>query len=367
MAENGKVGGVATRRQFALGTAAAAAAGMAGVFPMPALARAPVRSLQAKPFPVLMRLVNHNPNAVYAPLNSAADLVTWGIYVSPNNHSVVVNGSRRFDHSDAGISLGASNVANLVATWTQRRGTSITMFDVETCRSINVPPAVGYDPTIDADRAARYDPGQRDALRAEAVRYHSQLIDRTAELLATRAPNFEPGAYNVPPTINFSAVFKAGRPETFASKLTQDIQPGLLPKLGFTGPQCRLNLSQSMSDRIASSITAKLHITDQELIDWAAICVATTRQGLGSTATIIPSIWPRFFALSGVTYPKGSAALPPGFMTRYCNALLDAGANGFSCWTPSADQSLSATDQQKIMASWQEVVDVVRARRTSAR
>src|SRR5215211_4735427 len=109
-----------------------------------------------------------------------------------------------------------------------------------------------------------------------------------------------------------------------------------------------------MSNRIASSASAKLHITRQQLIDWAAISVATARQALGSSATIIPSIWPRYWAPSGVTYPNGSAALPPGFMTDYCNAILDAGAHGFSCWTPGSDQLLSASDQQRLMASWQE-------------
>ena len=363
MAENGRRQGASTRRQFALGTVTAAALGMAGFGPGPALARAPARSLRDSPFPVLMRLANHNPNAVYAPLNAAADLVTWGIYISPNAHSIVTNAGRRFDHSDAGIELAAANVANLVETYTRRRGTSIAMFDVEGFRSINVPVAVGYDPVADRDRAARYDPFQRSALRLEAVRYHSRLIDRTAELLATRAPNFEPGEYNVSPIIYFSAVFKAGQPEAFGSKLAQDVTPGLLPKLGFTGPNCRLNLNQDMSNRIVSAANAKLHITKQQLIDWAAISVATARQALGSSATIIPSIWPRYWAPSGVTYPFGSAGLPTGFMTDYGNAILDAGANGVSCWTPGSDQVLSASDQQRVMASWQEVVNVVRARR----
>ncbi|MFL5334890.1 MAG: hypothetical protein ACJ8H8_17285, partial [Geminicoccaceae bacterium] len=363
MAENGRRQGASTRRQFALGTAAAGALGMAGFGSGPALARVPARSLRDSPFPVLMRLVNHNPNAIYQPLESAADLVTWGMYISPNAHSTTINGSRHFDHSDAGIELAAANVANLVATYTRRRGTSIAMFDVEGYRSINVPLEAGYDPLVDRDRAARYDPFKPEALRKEAIRYHTRLIGRTGELLATRTPNFEPGEYNVAPSIYFSAVAKPGRPEAFGAKLAADVAPGLLPLLGFTGPDCRLNLNQNMSDRIASAANSNLHITPQQLIYWAATGVATARAALGAGATIIPSIWPRFWAPSSVRLPHGSAALPQLFMRDYCNAILDAGANGFSCWTPGSDQALGASDQQAMLSSWQEVVGVIRARR----
>ena len=364
MVEIGKVLGATARRRFTLGSAAAAAVGMAGLYPRPALARAPARSLRAKPFPILMRFANHNPNAVYAPLNAAADMVTWGIYISPSNHSAVINGSRVFDHSDAGIELAAAAVANLVATYTQRRGTSIAMFDVEGYRSVNVPLAAGYDASVDRDRAARYDPDKSLALRTEAIRYHTRLIGRTGDLLATRAPNFEPGEYNVPPSIYFSVYAKPGRKEAFAAKLQADVVPGHLSLISFTGPDCRLNLNQDMSNRIVSSPNAKLHIDAKQLINWAATGVAAARLGLGSDATIIPSIWPRYYPLSGVRPPNGSTALPAGFMRDYCNALFDAGANGVSCWTPSSDQALSAADQAALMSAWQEVVDVIKARRT---
>ena len=112
-------------------------------------------------------------------------------------------------------------------------------------------------------------------------------------------------------------------------------KPGLLPLLGFTGPDCRLNLNQDMSNRITSATNAKLHIDAKQLIYWAATGVATARAALGSDATIVPSIWPRYWAPSGVRLPWGSAALPKLFMRDYCNGILDAGANGVSCWTPT--------------------------------
>ena len=114
---------------------------------------------------------------------------------------------------------------------------------MESYRATNVPLAASYVPAVDGDRATRYDPFKPDALRAEAVRYHMRLIGRTGDLLATRAPNFEPGEYNVPPSIYFSVVAKPGRPEAFGAKLATDVKPGLLPLLGFTGPDCRLNLN----------------------------------------------------------------------------------------------------------------------------
>ena len=118
-----------------------------------------------------------------------------------------------------------------------------------------------------------------------------------------------------------------------------------------------------MNNRITSATNAKLHIDAKQLIYWAATGVATARAALGSDATIVPSIWPRYWAPSGVRLPWGSAALPKLFMRDYCNGILDAGANGVSCWTPTSDQSLSASEQKAIMSSWQEVVDVIRARR----
>ena len=195
------------------------------------------------------------------------------------------------------------------------------------------------------------------SLRAEAVRYHTRLIGRVRELLATRIPSFEAGEYNVPAPIYFAWFPRTWRQTEIEAIQAADLKPSLLPMVSMTGPACPLILDQPISDKVASGA-----ITDQQLIDWCAVTVATAKSSLGSSARIMPSLWPRFYCSPGVSYPNGSPIWKSGFATRFCNALLDAGAQGFSCWTPGLDQTLTAAQQQGLMNSWAEVVAVFRAR-----
>jgi len=145
-----------TRRRFNL--AASAAAGLAVVAGRPRLAKAAGTKLRDATHPVLIRFVNHNPKAIYSPLDAAADIVTKGTYISPNAHTALIGTKRYFDHSDAGIQLAAANVANVIALFGTSALSGIAMFDVETYTSINVPLAAGYDPLVHRDQAAALQP-----------------------------------------------------------------------------------------------------------------------------------------------------------------------------------------------------------------
>jgi hypothetical protein len=343
-----------TRRHFTVAGTMAGSFALAG----PRIARGATRPLREATFPVLLRFTNHNPAGRYPPLDAAADLTTPASYISSISLRVPYSGGgSRFDHSDAGIQRAAAAVAKTVSYQAKASRSGITMFDIESNRSFNVP-GTFYDAARDYDRAARYDHLAAPELRGEAVRYQTRLMAACQAQLVTSVPSFEPGAYNVPGPINFYTAFRAGQPAAIGSKQAADLRPTLLPALSFTGPQCRLNISQVMSDRIRTGA-----ITLRQLIDMCAISVATASKTVeGSGARVMPCLWPRYWALSGARYPNGSAALPAGFYTDFCNALLDAGAQGFSIWTPKVDSSLSAAEWAGLMSSWAEVVAVCRAR-----
>ena len=343
-----------TRRRFAV------AASVSGslVLAAPRLARGAPRPLREAGFPVLLRFTNHNPAGRYPPLDAAADLTTPATYISSMSLRVPFSGGGyRFDHSDAGIERAAAAVTKTVTYQARTSRSGITMFDIESNRSFNVP-GTFYDAARDYDRAARYDHLAAPELRGEAARYQTRLMAACQVQMAISMPSFEPGAYNVPGPINFYTALRAGQPAAIGAKQAADLRPTLLPSLSFTGPQCRLNISQVMSDRIRTGA-----ITLRQLIDMCAIRVAAASKTVaGSGGKVMPRLWPRYWALRGARYPNGSAILPAGFYTDFCNALLDAGAKGFSIWTPKVDSSLSATDWAGLMGAWSEVVAVCRAR-----
>jgi hypothetical protein len=300
--------------------------------------------------PVLVRLAGYGLSGPHAGLQSGLDVMTSVAFIPQGQHSIIVNNRRHFDHSDAGIEAGAQQVAKLIIS----RNTRFGLFDVEHHNSVNVPASVGYNPSVDGQLAARYHPSSRLALRQEAVRYHTKLIGRVKQLLSAR--NGELGAYNVPPHISWYHANNESAKSSWANREAQDLAP-LLPILSFTGPQAQILIDQRMSDEISSG-----KISDDNLIHWHAESVRVRRQALGGNARIMPTIWPRFFGVGGARLPNGSAALRPGFMGRLCTAMLNAGAQGFLCWTPSIDRNLSSADQQAMSRSWGEVVDVMRSR-----
>jgi hypothetical protein len=300
--------------------------------------------------PVLVRLAGHGLSGPHAGLQSGLDVTTSVAFIPQGQHAVSVNGRLHFDHSDAGIEAGAQQVAKMIIS----RNTRFGMFDVEHHNSVNVPASVGYNPSVDGQLAARYHPSSRLALRQEAVRYHTRLIGRVRQLLSARGG--ELGVYNVPAHISWYHAYNESAKSSTASKEAQDLVP-LLPLLSFTGPQAQLMIDQRMSDEISSG-----KISDNNLIHWHAESVRVRRRALGGNARLMPTIWPRFFGLGGARLPNGSAALRPGLMGRLASAMLDAGAQGFVCWTPSIDRNLSSADQQAMSRSWGEVVDVMRSR-----
>ena len=298
---------------------------------------------------VLMNLAGYSLSGPHAGLQGGLDLMTRVAYIPPGQHTRTIDGRQHFDHSDAGIEAGAQQVAKMIIS----RNTRFGMFDVEERLSINVPASVGYNPSVDGDRAARYDTGSREALRQEAVRYQIRLVRRVKELLGQTG---EVGAYNVPHRINWYHANNQSAKSSTVEKEGQDLV-ALLPLLSFTGPEGQILIDQSMSNDIRSG-----KITDDMLIHWHAESVRIRSNALGGNARIMPTIWPRLWSLGGASLPNGSAALRPGFMYKLCSALLDAGAQGFVCWTPSVDRNLSSTDQQAMSRSWEEVVKVCRER-----
>jgi hypothetical protein len=306
--------------------------------------------LRNAPRPVLVRLAGNGLSGPHAGLQSGLDLMTSVAYIPSGQHSIIVNNRRHFDHSDAGIEAGAQTVAKLITS----RNTRFAMFDVEHFNSVNVPASVGYDPLVDRGLAARYNTNARAALRQEAVRYHTRLVGRVRQLLSAQDAEF--GEYNIPHHISWYHAYNESAKLNTANKEAQDLVP-LLPLLSFTGPQAQFLIDQRMSDGIKSG-----KISDDMLIHWHAESVRVRRQVHGSNARIMPTIWPRLWPVGNVSLPNGSAALRPGLMYRLCSALLDAGAQGFVCWTSSADRNLSSTDQQAMSRSWEEVVKVCRER-----
>jgi hypothetical protein len=277
--------------------------------------------------------------------------MTKMIFIPYGQHAITIGSSRYFDHSASGIEAGAQQVAKMLSNWSRNHRTSLAMFDVEQLRSVNVPSTVGYNPSTDRDLAARYDATARLALRNEAVRYHRTLIGRVRELLRSPVPNAEFGTYNVPRHLNWYHRNNDSIKSSISMTEKSELGSTLLPMLSFNGPQAQFIVNQTMvdSDR-------------QTLIDWHAESIRARRRALGSSARILPTIWPRLFPTGSVSFPNSSVALPAGFMQRFCNALLDAGANGFVCWTPSADRNLSSSDQAAISRSWSEVAAVARSR-----
>jgi hypothetical protein len=300
--------------------------------------------------PVLARLAGFSLSGPHAGLQSGLDIMTSVAFIPQGQHAVSVNGRLHFDHSDAGIEAGAQQVARLIIS----RKTRFGIFDVEDYNSINVPASVGYVPSVDRSRAARYHPSSRLELRREAVRYHTQLISRVRQLLSAR--DGELGIYNIPAHISWYHANNVSAKSSTTTKEVQDLVP-LLPLLSFTGPQAQFLIDQRMSDEIKSG-----KISDDMLINWHAESVRVRRRALGDNARIMPTIWPRLWAFGGARLPNGSAALRPGLMYKLCSALLDAGAQGFVCWTTSVDRNLSSADQQAMSRSWEEVVKVCRER-----
>jgi hypothetical protein len=300
--------------------------------------------------PVLVRLAGHGLTGPHAGLQSGVDLMTSVAFIPSGQHSIIVNNRRHFDHSDAGIEAGAQTVAKLITS----RNTRFGMFDVEHFNSVNVPASVGYNPSVDGGLAARYNTSARAALRQEAVRYHTRLVGRVRQLLSAR--DGELGEYNIPHHISWYHAYNESTKSSNANKEAQDLVP-LLPLLSFTGPQAQFLIDQRISDEIKSG-----KISDDMLIHWHAESVRVRRRALGNKARIMPTIWPRLWPVGNVSLPNGSAALRPGLMYRLCHAMLDAGAQGFVCWTPSVDRNLSSADQQAMSRSWGEVVTVCRER-----
>jgi len=279
------------------------------------------------------------------------------MYISPTQHTTLIGGRRYFDHSAAGINAAARRIAGTLTQISRQRSTRIAMFDIEGYTSINVPGSVAYSASKHDDRAARYDYRAPASLRREAARYHQLTVAAVRSLVARTISGFEAGCYNVPSLLlwykyGFSAVNN-----TIASVESSELTNTILPLLSFMGPQAQLLIDQRMSDGLRSG-----SISYNQIIDWHATSVAVRRRALGNRTRIMPTIWPRLFAFGGANLPNGSAALPRGFMTKFCNALLDAGASGFVCWLPSSDFSLSIRDQQAMAASWAEVIAVARAR-----
>lgn len=346
-----------TRRSFTASFAATALAGSTGL--IPTLSHAAPVSLKGAGFPVLLSFVNQSAplRLPHSPVDRATDLVTPAMYVSPTQHTTLIGGKRLFDHSAAGINAASKRIADTLIKIARTKNTRIAMFDVEGYNSINVPSSVGYSPSKYTDRAARYDYRAPIQLRKEAARYHHATITAVKSLVGRAVPGFEVGCYNVPSLFLW---YKYGLSEvnsSIASTELAELGGTVLPLLSFSGPQAQLLIDQRMSDGLKNG-----SVSYNDLISWHATSVSVRRRVLGSKARIMPTIWPRLFAFGGAKLPGGSAALPRGFMTRFCNALLDAGANGFVCWLPSSDFSLSASDQQALANSWAEVIAVARGR-----
>jgi hypothetical protein len=340
-----------TRRSLVLSATALAGLGVGAGLLGVSDALASGGQLQEASQPVLVHLHNFSLNGPHAGLLDGRHLMTRVAFIPPGQHAVTINGKKYFDHSDAGIEAGAQRVAKHLIFHNAKFG----FFDVELFTSVNVPSSVGYNPWVDKGHAALYYPGAREALRKEAVRYHMRLVGRVRQLRAS--VGFEAGEYNIPRNLNWYHRDNSSAKTSLTRKEVSDLGSTLLPMLSFIGPQAQLLIDQRMSDGIRSGA-----FTDDMLIYWHAESVRIRRQALGNNVRIMPTIWPRLFPLGGASLPNGSAALRPGFMRKFCNALLDAGAQGFVCWTPSGDRSLSSSDQQAMSRSWSEVVDVARAR-----
>jgi len=279
------------------------------------------------------------------------------MYISPTQHTTLVNGKRCFDHSATGINTAAKRIVETLAKIARQRNTRIAMFDIEGYDSINVPRSVGYSSSKYHDKAARYDYRAPSPLRLEAVRYHQATVTAVRNLATRIIPGFEAGCYNLPGFLLWYKYGFADMNSSIAKTELSELSNTVLPLLSFTGPQAQLLIDQRMSDGLRSG-----SISYNDIITWHATSVAVRRRVLGSRARIMPTIWPRLFAFGGAKLPNGSAALPRGFMTKFCTALINAGANGFVCWLPSADFSLSANDQQTMANSWEEVIAVARSR-----
>jgi len=270
---------------------------------------------------------------------------------------MIIGDRMYFDHSIAGIEMAAKRIASMLADTSRRFSTSIAYLDIETYTSRNVISSVGYNPSVHKDHAARYDTIATASLRQEAIRYQHNTITRIRALLKSAIPNLELGSYNLPMQLNWYRYNNMESNLSVIAKETSEILPSLFPLLSFTGPLAQLLIDRRMSDGIKNG-----SISYQQLIDWHATSVRLRRQAFGNQARIMPTIWPRLYAFGGASLPNGSAGLPKGFMTKFCNALLDAGAQGFVCWLPAADAKLSVSDQQAIWTSWTEVIQVARSR-----
>lgn len=311
--------------------------------------------LRDAPHPVLVRFANLPFKYPHEPILSVADISCNGLLVNPLNLTIPLSTGRYFDHSASGIEVAATNVANLAYKYI-KKSASITMFDIEIYRSLNVPIAAGYDPAIHKDQAARYDTRSHYELRLEALRYTTTLLKRTSEIIGASIPNFEVGTYNVPRQFIWYSLGKTSALQKQLQIESQELN-ALLPQLSFAGPQVQFIIDQRMSDGISNG-----SITESMLIDWHIKSIQMRKSVFGSSIRIMPLIWPRYFATGGAKYPGNSIALPAGFMTRLCHALLDVGVGGFFCYCSSGDATASIGDQERIRSSWAEVASVVRSR-----
>ncbi len=108
-------------------------------------------------------------------------------------------------------------------------------------------------------------------------------------------------------------------------------------------------------------------LQNKPLSYWVDDMAATTsrlKAAFGTNVKIIRTIWCQWYNNTGktVTYPKDDPCIPAGFMTAAMNAMLDAGADGFTVFQSSAINDSTGTLQQRFAERHKEIAEVVKAR-----
>src|SRR4051812_30364685 len=93
------------------------------------------------------------------------------------------------------------------------------------------------------------------------------------------------------------------------------------------------------------------------------LTTSNLKAAFGANVKIIRTIWCQWYNVESLlTYPDDDPCIPAGFMTEAMNAMLDAGADGFTVYQSRFINNSTGALQQRFAARHKEIADVVKAR-----